>query len=758
MEQNILFTNRKKGGIKMLNKKAQITAFIIVGLILVIAAGVLIYIISTQAKAPSQVQAERVIEKVPVEMQPIKEYVEACIDKTAAEALTKLGQHGGYIDPSDSTLSGVALDLDKSMSDPTSSDAVSLSPNSLNPVPYWWYLATDNKCVNCTVSSLAPSLDNVALQLSNYINRNLNSCLQDFDVFKKQGFSFNLKSMKTETTIARDNLVVYVEYPMEIAKDNITRQVKQFQTKMDIDLRKIFTIAASLAINEANNQSLENILKILISSYSGADFNKLPPIFWRDDKSYTITWDFSSVKNKIQQYVLPYANLIRVNGTANATLITSPGEQGLYNALLLDAFKQKYPNISVDYSYLNWNYYFDINPQPLKPVVDKQSFPITGTTQTNTYEFFYDISYPVVVTIFDKNALRNKGYRFMFALEGNLRDNKDLLEWHLGKGTIGIYDYNLVEYGIKADKSSTYEVFDQSTNTTRTVTARNVTRTLFCNENQRISGEVKIIAYNSSSYKTLEGVSITFGCGTYSACPFDSTQRNLTTNKSSWARKLPVCDGGYLLLEKDGFIPKAVLLTTLPNKGANITVEMDEFKSFNVEVKKKLIDATGIGQAQSLSSDELLILNINKVKQDVFDQELQQVVIVDYSNATVTTDTQQIRLVPGKYEVTATYLDKKGFIIPKDCKHICEGWHCWIVDEYVPDRDINVTPAPLGGLYINNNTGSWYIGSWNLYNKENLEMYIITVPKPPCVDEMEVLGKIEEYSKTYRSAIEPKFS
>ncbi|MDO8741010.1 MAG: hypothetical protein Q7J54_05565 [Candidatus Woesearchaeota archaeon] len=745
----------------MLNKKSQITAFMIVGLILVIAAGTLIYFISLQAKAPSQTQAERVIEKVPVEMQPIKEYVEACIDKTATEALTKLGEHGGYIDPADSTLSGVNLDLDKAMSDPTSSDAVSLSSNSLNPVPYWWYLATDNKCVNCTVSSLAPSLDNVALQLSNYINRNLNPCLQDFDVFKKQGFTFNLKTIKTETTIARDNLVVYVEYPMEIAKNNITRQIKQFQTKIDIDLRKIFTIAASLAINEANNQSIESILKLLISSYGGADFNKLPPTYWRDDKFYTVTWDFTSVNQKIQQYVLPYTNLIRVNGTANATLITSPGEQGLYNALFLDALDQKYPNISVDYSYLNWNYYFDINPQPLKPVVDKQSFPITGTTQTNTYEFFYDISYPVVVTIFDKNALRNKGYRFMFALEGNLRDNKDLLEWHLGKGTIGIYDYNLVEYGINENRSSSYDVFDPTTNTTYTVTVPNVTRTLFCNENQRISGEVKIIAYNSSSYQSLEGVSITFGCGDYSACPYDATQRNLTTNKSSWVGKLPVCDGGYLLLEKDGFIPKATLLTTLPNKGANVTVEMDEFKYFNVSVKKKLVDlvnGTGIGQAQSLTSDELLIMSISKVKEDIFDQELQQVIIVDYSNATVTTDTQQIRLVPGKYEVTATYLDKRGFIIQKECKHICECWHCLCVDEKIPDRDINVTPAPLGGLYLNNNTGSWYIGSWNLYNNDNLEMYIITVPKPGCVDDMDVLGKIEEYSETYRSAIEPKFS
>ena len=112
------------------DKKAQITLFIIIGIIVLLGVGVYLYMGGIQRTG--QIPSEAIIEEVPLQFQPVRAFVDSCLIKTSTEALTKIGQHGGYI---------YLLDNDiKSNSAPTESNAFRFFPEDENTeVPYWWY-------------------------------------------------------------------------------------------------------------------------------------------------------------------------------------------------------------------------------------------------------------------------------------------------------------------------------------------------------------------------------------------------------------------------------------------------------------------------------------------------------------------------------------------------------------------------------------------------------------------------------------------
>ena len=71
-----------------MNKKAQITIFLIIGVVLLISSSVLLYIRSQVAEAPEDFKP--VIEQVPQEAQPVKLFIEACIEIATKEGLKRM--------------------------------------------------------------------------------------------------------------------------------------------------------------------------------------------------------------------------------------------------------------------------------------------------------------------------------------------------------------------------------------------------------------------------------------------------------------------------------------------------------------------------------------------------------------------------------------------------------------------------------------------------------------------------------------------
>ena len=166
-------------------KKGQVTLFIVIGIIMLLALVVFVSIREEAAKQEIVPGVRVAVEDVPVEFSLIRPFVESCISDIAEEALIKLGEHGGYIDPAEFGINAVA--------DPTAGSAVRFSAGSGLEIPYWFYLSSDNKCSgNCQFSYGRPALyrsedraKSIEAQLDKYVDNNLKDCLNDFEALKQ---------------------------------------------------------------------------------------------------------------------------------------------------------------------------------------------------------------------------------------------------------------------------------------------------------------------------------------------------------------------------------------------------------------------------------------------------------------------------------------------------------------------------------------------------------------------------------------------
>ncbi len=186
----------------MVNKNAQITIFIILA-ILVIAIVALFFVFRDKI----------LIEKpVSPEIAPIKNFVEECIYDTGESALYFIGLHGGYYLPSKfSTPLGI---------------------------PYY---AKNNQ-------SLMPSKEDIELEISKYINEALPLCAGNFTEF--QEFQITKGEPKTQTLILDNEVILDVEYPLTIIKDEEKSRIKKFENiKIPVRLGIIYN-ASSFIVNE----------------------------------------------------------------------------------------------------------------------------------------------------------------------------------------------------------------------------------------------------------------------------------------------------------------------------------------------------------------------------------------------------------------------------------------------------------------------------------------------------------------------------
>jgi hypothetical protein len=165
----------------------------------------------------------------------------------------------------------------------------------------------------------------------------------------------------------------------------------------------------------------------------------------------------------------------------------------------------------------------------------------------------------------------------------------------------------------------------------------------------------------------------------------------------------------------------------------------------------------------ALEQGEIAVVTITKINDTPLYKPLSQTIIYDPNNPLFP---NTLELVPGEYKLSGTYFDEEGFTIQKDCKHICEGPGCLLVDEKLPKENIEVKPSLMGGISLDNETGYWSVSVGDLDSNKDLEIYVLKLPTPTCIDKdcelsvcigMEEIGKTQEYSEQFSYMLKPRF-
>lgn len=565
-------------------KKAQVTYYLILGIIILALIGIFAYYKLHADVERSELAVAQ--EEVPTEFKAAQTYFTQCVEEISKEGIMKLGLNGGYIDPLNSEYTLRTMEYNEA--EPTDSDMVPVP--GMNIVPYWYHMVSPNKCemTECYTDYNFPTIEEVEYQLALYVGKNIGKCIDLFvEVADTQGYTVSPKQIPV--TVARVNnydFSVLLYYPIEITKEGRQHTLNYFFVKHNVDFGKIYTAGLLLSHSEGTNRYLEKILKLVLSNYQGADFDLLPPFNHETTGPMAVSWSQDLVKLRIMDILTAYTPLIRVQHADNAEEYTS--EKNVLNNIYeysMITNPYNFSNMEIRYYYLNWPIYLDINPKAkdgsLKPDVEETERLMSTTLIRNKYNFKYDIAFPVVVEIRDKNAFDKQGYSLFFALEGNIKNNEDIfsymLQYPLNPAlpddlfTIEGYDpaqagtTNIPESSAEENAESTFNSeasssFDANGNplppptapegSFKTVELPNIPASnIFCNPNQKIGPEVSFKVTDAQTGDPVKDVVVFYKCGPFYSCRIASSDE-----KGLAKGKIPLCETGAFKFEKYPYI------------------------------------------------------------------------------------------------------------------------------------------------------------------------------------------------------------
>jgi len=362
----------------------------------------------------------------------------------------------------------------------------------------------------------------------------------------------------------------------------------------------------------------------------------------------------------------------------------------------------------------------------------------------NYYDFYYDVSVPIIVEI------RHEDMSFLFALEANIRNNKNMLAWLLGQGTLP-WDPSMVEATVRqptAEQAAAAEVPIETFEPKYQFNAS--IKSLFCDEDVA-NAPFFVRTYDSLSTRALDGVGFTYKCGYYGTCDLGSSIMDEQNRFAVLDTVLPQCQGGLLHVEKEGYLGFEKKVSTQAHRHApSPAISLDPFIIKRIRFEKYRVVSNGYtkqlqGPFPLLETDQitLQLTRLGAEGEDPYGAT----VFYDKDNLFTTT-----ALVPGKYELRATYIDQLGRIIPKHCQENCYK-KCPICGEtcvYIPEEDIEIKPAPWGGLELSEETRYWTIPRQKLYANTDLVVPLIISPDPECLDDLEELGDLVAITKPFR--------
>lgn len=603
--------------------KGQVTIFVIIGIVLIIIAGIIFFALklaSDDVEIPAM--------DVDLEVRPAFELVTTCLEEVSSEAIYKIGSNGGRLDTAGLIYSPLSY----------KSEVVDFVNDK---VVYWRHLAPDCEGTECEVIS-RPELcklsnrecpinsagdNSIEESIATYVENNIKTCINNFEGIEMQYDIEELEEPHVKDIVfANGETIITLRYHLRfhsLSNEDNYKEINEYITRLDADVLGIYNFATELLNLEIETNFLEEQTMNLISIYSGVD-SPLPPTAEIDFFSFPrAPWVRYEVEEAIQYDLLPFMNLYRFINTQNFQPIITNNlleeydqyAQGLYSTFSTKTSDTIYPyEVYTQYAYQPiYVKVGDGRGALIKPnqMMDR-SDPVVqmiGLFMTD-YRYRYDISYPLVFTIRDPNAFNGNGYDFNIAMEVNVRRNQP-------------------GYGNNITIINTPVPF----------------RATLADEELLLPTEYTIYTTDKYTNEPIEDVVISYVCG--KEYELGQTKFN-RAGDGELKTKFPYCEyGGYVRYQKLGYQGSSVEFNNRLESSAN--GDVFEFslwpeKEKTVYVKKRTTqDIETIENAGSnallyyntavtdITPSENVLLNLARHKESPYDTEMPLIGFIKYS-------------------------------------------------------------------------------------------------------------------------------
>ena len=384
-----------------MEKKGQVTAFIIIGLVLLILIGSIVAI--KQGYLDATLEKLGFVKTAPIQIESIQNFMSSCVSEIGKDGIENIALHGGY--------NRLETDgIPTTPFTPLQSNLEIIPGSDLKTAV--WFRESGNGIQEFNI----PSKQNIENELNFYVNERFIFCLQNLTSFSEQGFIMEASGTpETETTISNNRVNVDISYPIKITKDNTEFNLEKHSASIDSNLEELYETAIELINKENTDTFLENKTLAALIAYDPE-----VPFSGMDTSCTEKTWYKPIVVEKLKNIIFENTAAIRVKGTNAKT------KKDL-EYLQFDALKDN-KNLDISFMYIpNWPTVIEITPSEGNILRSNSIGKRTGSGAQalvssficlSDNRFVYDIKYPVLVTIRD-----NSGLIFQFATEVIIDNN-----------------------------------------------------------------------------------------------------------------------------------------------------------------------------------------------------------------------------------------------------------------------------------------------------------------------------------------------
>ena len=784
-----------------MNKKAQVTLFILLGLVL-LGAAVGFYMFSEKNIEKRTDIDVTVSQQVPAILNPLKVHIESCLETALKKGIKNVGHFGGYTDGDQFFVNQFS---------PTEGNAIPFHTGSEYAVPYWFHMESDNECTTqCKFSSdlIRPlcksGSQNCFLVGDNSVEEAIEVFVEDeawkcfdFTSFEEQGYEIDILDNLSVTTQIREapsldsagTVSLTATLPLEVKRNDQDFEIGYFKVQTPSNIYTLYEAGVNLASYPCLFES--HIMRAISLRSAGSDLNDdFPPTYnFRIDIKKKF-WIKPSVEQKVSTltnfkiqdvgifntssfhwpYTACYEDGMDCEENMECCIRQASADQNVFYPM-----KKYYPvNVNLHHS-LSWRPYFDILPSD-GALIEPSNFKapdapspmdfiagmLSSIFQMKEYRFYYMYSFPVIVELESDNKFAGKEY-LRFALEANIRANQCF-----SRG----FDFSIEsETGLPP---------------------------LLCDKTQGRNMTITVVSEKNSSQR-IAGVSIAAFTG-------DSCKIGNTNASGVLKDRFPVAFGSWLVFEHDDYVKKYVYEEDFDEE---MTVKLRELYERNVSIK--IIDEdlksslTGMQprdmremrrkKSKEPEPEDTILITIQRIPESYQDGSYKT--YVSYMDGTMRPDT--VKLAEGLYEVKGLLIREENLTLPEEKNRLCvekaisiygckkepvsptcsprgsseadfrnsdcyiEGYKCvgnsWgkscEADEPVIFPSQSLAMYPAGGALLSNETAFWQINDYNIF-KRNVTIFLFRQYKPTRMHHLEDLTIYEEYSKTHWPQINPE--
>jgi len=536
--------SKKEGNMKhfFLGRKAQVTIFIIIGILVLAVGGVFFF---------TREGATREAEFINPEFKPVSDFVYACIKDSAREAIDILSLTGGYINF------------------PESIRHNPLSYLSDGPIkefrnPYWWYDGIE----------AIPPKEYIEKEIADYVDSGLRNCTDGFKVFQDE-FIVNEGDIRTYVVLAENDVPIVVDYPLTIiAKHDKSRtSVSRFKVNLPVRLKKIYDLARRIIDEENRGAFLEKKTIDLLSLD-----REIPTtdIAVKCGKMKWFVGDLEKRMKKLLRINLPFVRLRGSDFELNSFVPTSLGADTFNNSYykyhyIWDVTDDNLKGISASVQYDDkWPMTFYVRPNNGNYIQSnsQRGQDILRFFCMHIWHFTYDIVYPVKITLVDAATDDWEELRFMFAFKVSVDHNQPRRDSY---------------------STATFE------------TKERLTSEEFCLDTKH---ELSISTWNNVTVDPVKHVNITFICGRFQ-CDMGETEFVSDGAAAALQKRFPYCTLGLIKAKKEGYTDAAMFVQTdKPKNYEMYMMPLKLIDNFDVIMHPYNIDSGVVGPGKQLNAED----------------------------------------------------------------------------------------------------------------------------------------------------------